>query len=331
MKPLLFPYTYVMEPTLEAYRCFFSGITVLQSSMEGMPEPMREWAAQGLLDVRLPDPEVSRIFDQALAETENWVRTHRDGVASFLKSYQDNVPFFGPSSVSQIRQDIRMAERALSPDVQRQETLLRSRIFLQLAQNFDAQTQWLSHQLQQHEAMERNLYRELRGDASSGERATVPGQPAENADTFQYMMLDRLKAWSRVMLSHGPLQAPLVTTHASVLTWIQEHLPNTEMLILAATIPVIPKDSETASKTRQDLADYCKKLMGTPLNLLKDSGLLDTYPAETTDALCLKLYLLPGMTPQFLFSRYAEGKLSGDGGAGREANTLMGCIHTAAD
>ena len=313
MKPLLFPYTYVMKSTLEATRCFFSGITVLQSSMEGMPEPMREWAAQGLLDVQLPDPEVSRIFDKVLAETENWVRTHRGGVASFLKGYQDNIPFFGPSSVSQIRQDIRMAGRAVSPDVQQQETLLRARIFLQIAQNFDAQNQWLSHRLQQHEAMERNLYRELRGEASSGERATVSGQPTENADTFQYMIRDRLKAWSQVMLSHGSMQGPLVTPHASVLTWIQEHVLDTEIFILAATVPVIPKEAETANKERQDLTDYCKKLTGTPLNLLKDSGLLDTYAAKTTDALCLKLYLLPGMTPQLLFSRCAGGKPSSDG------------------
>lgn len=330
MKPLFFPYTYVMEPTLKAYSCFFSGITVLQSSMEGMPEPMREWAVQGLLDIQLPDPEVSRIFDKVLAETENWVRNHRDGVASFLKGYQDDVPFFRPSSVSQIRQDIRMAGRAVPAHVQQQEMLLRARVFLQIAQNFDAQNQWLSHRLQQHEAMEKNLYRELRGHANFEERATMPGQPTENEDTFQYMILDRLKAWSRVMLSHGPAQGPLVTTRASVLAWIQEHVLDTEMLIPAATIPLIPKDAESADKERQELADYCKKLTHTPLDRLKDSGLLDRYSVETTDALCLKLYLLPGMTPQILLSRCAGRNLSGDRGAGLEVNTLMGCIHKAA-
>jgi hypothetical protein len=331
MKPLFFPYTYVMEATLEAYRCFFSGITVLQSTMDGMPEPMREWAAQGLLDVRLPDPEVSRMFEKVLAETENWIRNHRDGVASFLKSYQDDVPFFGPSSVSQIRQDIRMAGRSVPPHAQQRERLLRARIFLHIAQNFDAQNQWLSHQLQQHEAMERNLYRELKGHANSEERATMPAQPTENEDTFQYMILDRLKAWSRVMLSHGPPQGPFLTTRASVLTWIQEHMLDTEMLIPAATIPLILKDGESADKERQELADYCKKLTDTPLKRLKDSGLLNEYSDETTDALCLKLYLLPGMTPQILFSRCAGGKFSADRGAGLEVNTLMGCIHKAAD
>ena len=326
MKPLFFPYTYVMESTINAYRCFFSGISVLQSSMKHIPEPMAQWTARGLLDIRLPDPEVSRIFDKALAETENWARNHRGGVASFLKAYQDEVPFFGPSSVSQIRQDIRAAERAVAPDTQQQETLLRARIFLQMAQEFDAHNQWLTHQLQQQEAMQRNLYRELRGDEPSAERAPLPPLPPENEDPLQYMILDRLKAWSQIMLSHGPIQGPLLTNCASVPALIQEFVPDIETLILAATIPAIHRDAATAKNERRDLMDYCEKLAHTPMSLLNDSGLLDTYPSETTDILSMKLYLLPGIAPRSLFARFVGGKPSGDGNAAVEENTLIGYI-----
>ena len=331
MKPLFFPYTYVMEPTMNAYRCFFSGISVLQSSMKHIPETMAQWAARGFLDVQMPDPKISRIFDKILAETENWARSHRGGAAAFLKGYQDGVPFFESSSVSQITQDIRAAGRAVSPDAPQQEALLRARIFLQMAQEFDAHNQWLSHQLLQQEAMERDLYRELRGDERSPDRATGSGQSWKNEDPFQYMILDRLKAWSRIMLSHDHVQGPLVTTAASVLTLIQEHVPDIEKLILAATIPAISRDAATAKNERQDLMDYCEKLVHTPMPLLGDSGLLDTYPVETTDALSMKLYLLPGIAPQSLFSRFVGGKPLGDGDAAVEANTLFGYIHTVTD
>ena len=177
MKPLIFPNTYVTEPVINACRCFFSGISVIQSSMKHIPEPMEQWADRGFLDILEPDPKISRMFDKIFIETENWVRSHSGGVVSFLKGYQDAVPFFEPSSVSRIRQDIRAAGRAVSPDASQQDALLRARIFLQIAQDFDTHNQWLSHQMLQQEAMERNLYRELRGDEPSVDRASEPGQP----------------------------------------------------------------------------------------------------------------------------------------------------------
>jgi len=331
MKPFYFPYTYVMEPTIDAYRCFFSGISVLQSSMKHIPESMAQWVAQGFLDVQMPDPKISRIFDKILAETENWARSHRGGAAAFLKAYQDGVPFFKSSSVSQIIQDIRSDARAASPDAPQQEALLRARIFLQAAQEFDAHNQWLSHQLKQQEAMERNLYRELRGDEQSPDLATESGQSWENEDPFQYMILDRLKAWSRIMLSHGHVQGPLVTTSDSVLTLVQEYVPEGEKLIPVATVPAISRDAAAAKNERQDLVDYCVKLAHTPMPLVRDSGLLESYPVETTNTLSMTLYLLPGIAPQSVLARFAGGLPPGDGDADAEANTLIGYIRTVAD
>lgn len=328
MKPLFFPFTYMTEPTINATSYFFNGISVFQSSMKHVPKTMGQWAAQGFLDVRVPDPKVSQMFDKILAETENWARSHRGGVTSFLKGYQDNIPFFEPSSVSQITHDIRAAGLKVSPDTAQQDVLLRARIFLQIAQEFDAHNQWLSHQMLQQEAMERSLYRELRGEERSTDRRIEPSQARENEDSFQYMIGDRLKAWSRVMLSHGHEQGLLVTIGASVLTLIQEHVLDTEKLILAATVPAIYKDVATAKNERQDLIDYCEKLMHTPMPLLNDSGLLDAYPAENTDGISMKLYLLPDIAPRSFFARFVEGAFQGDGSTAAEAkNTLIGYIH----
>ena len=329
MKPLFFPFTYVTEPTIHAYGSFFSGISVFQFSMKHIPEPMRQWAAQGLLEVRGPDPEASQNFDAILSETENWVRYHRGGVASFLKGSQNKVPFFEPSSVSQILRDIREAGQVVLPDMPQEGALLRARIFLQMAQEFDAHNQWLSNQMRQQEVMERNLYRELRGDGHSTEWAIDSDLVWDNDDPFQYMLLDRLKAWSRVMLSHGHLHGPFVTTHPSVLTLIKEHLPDSENLIMATTVPAIDRDAATARKKRQDLIGYCENLVHTPMSRLNDSELLDAYFVETTETLSMKLYLLPGVAPHNFFAKFVDGKLPGGGGDGdvsAAANTLIGYI-----
>ena len=328
MKPLLFPFTYVTEPAIDAFRSFFSGISVFQPSMKRFPEPMRQWLDSGFLDVILPDPDVSQMLDKIVFETENWAQSQSSRVAPFLKGYRGKVPFFEPTSVSQIAQDIRAAGRPVSKTAPQQDADLQAGLFLQLAQEFDAHNQWLCHQMLQHEARERDLYRELSGDAHSTDGLTEQGQACEQEDPFQYMLLDRLKAWSRVMLSHGHVKGPLVTNAAAVPSLIQEHVPDNETLILAATIPSISKGVPTAEKKLQALADYCRDLMRSPMSLISDSGLLDTYPAETSDTLCMQLYLLPGLAPHSFFSRFVEGALPVNRAPDVEAkNTLIGCIH----
>ena len=307
MKPLFFPFTYITEPTINACLGFFNGISVLQASMKYLPGPMRQWADQGCLDVRAPDQEAARDFDETLMETENWAHYHRGGVASFLKGYQEKVPFFGSSSISQIKQDIGTANQEKPHDVSQEDAVLRARVFLHMAQAFDIHHQSLSQQMHRQEAMERNLYQELKGDGSHSDTTLGIDKSWENEDPFEYMMLDRLRAWCHITLSHGHIQGPLVTTYASALALIQEHVLDTESLIPAGVVSPIDKNMASAKKERQALDDYCNKLMKSPMSHLTDAGLLDTYPAKAVDTFSMKLYLLPGIaTPDFI-TRFLDG------------------------
>jgi hypothetical protein len=329
MQPLFFPFTYITEPTINACLGFFNAISVPQASMKTIPESMRQWADQGCLDVRVPDLEASRDFHATLMETENWARYHREGVASFLKGHQEKVPFFGSSSISQIKQDIRTANRENPHDVSHEEAVLRARVFLHMAQEFDIHHQSLSQQMHQQEAMERKLYQELKGDGSSSGRTPGTDKSWDNDDPFEYMMLDRLRAWSHVTLSHGQIQGPLVTTYASVLALIQEHVLDTESLIPAGAAPPIDKDMANAKKEKQNLEDFCEKLIKTPMSHLTDSGLLDTYPAKAVDTFSLKLYLLPGIAPHHFIARFIGMKVQGVHGSldiSDAANTLIGYL-----
>jgi len=308
MKPLFFPFTYITEPTINACLGFFNGISVIQASMKHIPGPMRQWVDQGCLDVRVPDQETSRDFQTTLMETENWARNHRGGVASFLKGYREKVPFFGSSSISQIKQDIRTANRGTSQDVSHEDAALRARVFLHMAQEFDIHHHSLSQQMHQQEAMERNLYQELKGDGSPSDRTFGADKSWEKDDPFEYMMLDRLRAWSHITLSHGQMQGPLVTTYASVLSLIQEHVLDTESLIPAGAVSPIDKNLASAKKERQALKDYCKKLMKSPMSHLTDVGLLDTYPAKAVGTFSMKLYLLPGIATHDFIARFLDGK-----------------------
>lgn len=312
MKPLFFPFTYITEPTINACLGFFDGISVPQASMKYIPGPMRQWTDQGYLDVRVPDPEDSRDFHAALMETDNWARYHRGGVSSFLKGYQEKVPFFGSLSTSQIKRDIRTANQANPHDASHEDTVLRARVFLHMAQEFDIQHQTLSLQLQEQEAMEKKLYQELKGDGSPSDKTFGTDKSWDKDDPFEYMMQDRLRAWSHVTLSHGHIQGPLVTTYASVLALIQEeHVLDTESLIPAGAVSPIDKNMASAKKESQALEDYCGKLLNTPMPHLTDSGLLGTYSDEAVDTFSMKLYLLPGIAPKHFIARLTGVEVQG--------------------
>jgi len=327
MKPILFPYTYVTESTTKACCHFFGGLAVFQTSMKHVPETMRQGVEQGFLDLILPDPQRSKDLDAILADIENWTRYHRGGVASFLKGYQDQVPFFGSSSISQIKQDIKSKEQEVSHDPPQEDVRLRAGIFLQMAQEFDIHNLGLSHQMQQQDTMEKNLFRQLKGDEHSNHGTPEAHLPFQDDDPFEYMILDRLTAWSQVMLAHGRIQGPLVTTHASILALIQDQIP--DKLILAATIPEIQGNSDTLKKEHQDLMDHCEQLIHTPGPQLNDSGLLDIYPAETAGKGSLKLYLVPGIAADCFMARFVDGAIADSDGATdgtTQENTLIGTI-----
>ncbi len=177
-----------------------------------------------------------------------------------------------------------------------------------MAQAFDIHHQSLSQQMHQQEAMERNLYQELKGDGSPSDRTLGTDKSWENDDSFEYMMLDRLRAWSHITLSHGQIQGPLVTTYASVLSLIQEHVLDTESLIPAGAVSPIDKNMASAKKERQALDDYCKKLMKSPMSHLTDAGLLNIYPAKAEETFSMKLYLLPGIATHDFIARFLGRK-----------------------
>jgi len=314
MKPYLFPFTWLSAADMAVCRRFFQGVSVFQFSNNLLPPDMQAWIDQGLMEMHLPDPSTRLSFEAALAETENWAQSHRLGAASYAKGYPQKIPFFDASSVSQIRQDIRSIDQPSPADDTQENALMTARIFLQMAQAFDTQNQVIRHELDQQEARQRSLYQELRGDAlfSRPDRNTNPDDPA------QFMLLDRLKAWSRIWLAGSDPQSLLVTTHPSVLSLVQEYLGAKESLIHAATVPVIDSESEAASTQRQALWSLLHKLAQTDRVGVRESGLLDGYPVSQSEPGGMQIYFLPGLTPDALFVRFAdrsavnEQKLRGD-------------------
>jgi hypothetical protein len=327
MKPVLFPFTYMRVPDLKHCGRFFRGLKVFQFSHKYMPPEMQSLFDTDLVESVMPDPPTRLSFETALAETENWARSHRLGAASYAKGYKDRIPFFDASSVSQIRQDIRRANpQDPLADADENETMA-AYIFLHMAQSFDIQNRTIIEQLRQQVSMEKSLYEALRGD----EPFTHMDGIENFEDPAEYMLLDRLKAWSRVWMTSSDSQDLFVTTHPAVIALIQEHFSENEDFVPVATVPAIDPKARTANAQYRDLGAFCRKLASSDQARFKENGLPARYTPSPTASGCLQIYLLPELTPVQLFGHFAERANSiappSDNGAD-VVNTVIGLIET---
>jgi len=173
--------------------------------------------------------------------------------------------------------------------------------------------------------MEKTLYEKLRGDEVSGQMSRIE----DFEDPAQYMLLDRLKAWSRVWMTRIKSQDLFVTTRQAVIALIQEHFYVDDDFSPVATVPKIDPEAETANEQYQDLWTFCQKLASTDQAGIKDSGLLAEYTPFPNASGCLQIYLLPEVNPVQLFGSFAERTKSIETRKPNGAdvtNTLIGLI-----
>lgn len=325
MKPFLFPFTYLSASDLASCAQFFKGIKVFQFSEKYIPPEMQTLFDSGRVESVMPDPHMGLAFETALAQTESWARSHRLGAAAYVKGYTDRIPFFDASSVSQIRQDIRKAhqqDHAVDSDA---HGTMAACIFLHMAQSLDFQNQTIVQQMQQQASMEKTLYEELRGDA--------PLEHMDRSENFndpvEYMLLERLKAWSQVWTTTNFAQDLFITTRQAVIALIQEQVSEKQDFIPLATVPGIESGSESRNDPHQDLGAFCHDLARSDMARIRESGLLEAYPPSPRTSDSMQIYVLPGIMPDQFFGYWADhtNAIETDKPGGDDViNTIIGLI-----
>jgi len=327
MKPFLFPFTYIDTPELTACGQFFQGLKVFQFSNKTIPPEMQTDFDSGKVEAVMPDPDTRLSFETALAETESWAQSHRLGAASYAKGHRNRIPFFDASSVAQIRQDIRRIDQQAQPADTHENETMAARIFLQMAQFFDVQNRSIVQQMHRQASMEKTLYEELRGDAALAHLDFEK----EFDDPAQYMLLDRLKAWSRVWTTTSDSHDLFVTTRQAVIALIQEHFPKNIDFLPIATLPAIGTNAHDTQERYRDLWIFCHQLVTADPARITESGLLDTYPPTPGTSDGIQIHWLPGISPGQLFGYLCEQtdstKTRATNGV-KGMNTVIGLIET---
>ena len=159
MTPIYFPHTYIPETVVKAVHSFFSPFTLCTPSPGLVPQAMREWQQNGLVEILVPSNGDEEKLSLLLKDFHNWATLHGDGHHSgfdYFRSRMGVEPFFDDTSVTQILADIK---REPPNDVASSEArYFSARVFLSIAQEMDAETDALAVDMQRHHELEKKAF-----------------------------------------------------------------------------------------------------------------------------------------------------------------------------
>ena len=331
MKPIFFPSTCVSDSVAQALAACFGQFIAYQPLAGKIPEQMRPWIEKGILDIRVPVTADRKELEAVVKNYLSWADFHLTGSGlkpPFLQTWKDAIPFFKASAPSRVVADIKEqvhgkpASRALDPTIE-------ARLFLYFAQEFDRQNQEVARDLKRHRQQETELIRQLKMEDDSLTAEFQKEEVLIADDSADYMVLDRLKAWTRILLKDTDISGIFITQIPAVLQDLLDKTPTAEKLLSLETIPICTALSAELTPWRQKLVSDLAHIVEhkwTP-NTDRPSG-QPSFPAAT-NTVSLSVYLVPDEMPRDFFPRCAQIQpparntaCSGD----EFKNTLVGLI-----
>ncbi|MDY0378360.1 MAG: hypothetical protein RBR01_07975 [Desulfobacterales bacterium] len=295
MKPVYFPFTTIAEPALTAVAACF-GPPVIYQAWGRIPEFLAKWAEEGRVDIRVPIAGDEDHLGRVLHEFRQWSEAHRGADTRFFKTQRQTIPFFNESSRTQILRDIRTRadEKPAAPPT---DPLFDSRLFLQIAQQWDLQNQEVDQDLKAIQSSEMALQRHMKGPEESElsvERSSDPLQ-----DLGSHMTLERLRAWARILAGAEEIPGLLVTDSPAVFEAVLEKIPQPRRLLRQEGISSdsgLQASRETFLKNLEKLAsekDFAGRELSGP-------------GTGSTGNISLELYLAPESSAMDIFARFFD-------------------------
>lgn len=327
MKPIYFPFTYISEPVLEALSVFFKQIIVYQPSSLNIPESMQKPANSSLLEIRIPVKGDENKIDDILKDYKNWANIHQGSEMAFLKTKPDIIPFFGEFSTSQIKADIKKKKQKQQNE-KKQDTLLNARIFLHIAQEFDAQNWEIDKDLLSLEEKSVNLIDNLKGKDELSFKGN-DREPALKIDhQSDYMTIDRIIAWTHLMQYDQDMSGLFITNNRSAIEHLIEKTPEAKIVLNIDSTPLTNSDDEKREKWQNSLNEQLELILGDSLPASEGIKIKSPFDKDDGKKVSLTLYLVPGESPYKFFTRSAWHKTPAEEINNKTAlnNTLIGFV-----
>lgn len=335
MKPVFFPFTYISRPVAETLSNLFGKIVVYQPSHQKLPESMEELSQNGMLDLRVPVIKDKNIVDAMLKECTAWTNLHqgnRGMIKEFFKAHKDTIPFFNDSLTPQIKADVKKRSQGNQQEI-KPDPLLGAILFLHIAQEFDMQNWEINRGFLDVEKMEQNLFENLKGEnefaqTTAGINRLIAGDPGD------YMIKDRIKAWSLIMQYDHDISGLFITNSRTAFDYLADKTPEAKIIYKFKSIPADKNSIGKTEKWRNSLIKQLETLTENPWQdsdeIIQESGFIE----ECNEKVSMTFFLMPGEMPHDFFSRCAGVKPHKDIEITEDIrlkNTLIGLVETGND
>ncbi len=319
MTPIYFPFTYISDHMASAYHSCFGKLIVYQPTNQNIPQNMKELEKKHLIDIKFPIQEDDDKILTICKEYKGFGDLYqKDGIKS-LKAHNNGIPFFGDSSTHKIRDDVQgylkeETGKKPSPDI-------KSRIFLNIAQEFDQTHDEMGKGLQTIENKERRFLDMLKGEEIDTLDEKTGGKTQVQEDIGGYLTKDRMVSWTHLKNHDKENSGLFITSSPSIWDFLLDLSPLAEIVFHSHDIPF---NEKSVSDETRNLMEYMEALLKNPWpqpDLLKPKKM-----ACHGEKLAFKLFIVPGTGPDQFFTNFLSesgSKVKNDTHSIKYKNTLI--------
>lgn len=328
MEPIYFPFTAISESALARFVFWDAAPVIYGPTNTDISSDLATLIDAGRINRRVPVTADQDKLQGMLKAYHDWAGQHAGapgGLTAFKTAQGDGAPFFDDTYITSIRSAINKAPQNRPADAHHGEHLFQARLFLLMAQRFDAQNEGLHKDLDTLIQMERLLYKELKG---FNEQADIHGLPVE--DRGVNMTAARIKAWSRLFLADSRKKSAIfVTDSPAVFEYLLEFIPTLKPAFSLKNSGRFAGDGPEAVSQRKKLEQLLSQLVCKADMSASDGLDLEIISDDIDSKNRLTIAVAPGMSPTVFFETCLEGNSTGHtgpiSGAGSQA-TLIGLV-----
>jgi hypothetical protein len=335
MKPIYFPFTCIFDLSAEIIPAIFGQIVLYRPSSQNLSETMQKLAKTGAIDIQIPVKKDENKLDAILKDYKSWVNLHlgdKQGMTAFFKTHADKIPFFDDTITAQIRADIKKKTQQKQPET-KPDPLFNARIFLSIAQEFDAQNWEINQKLFMVEEMQQKLIENIEGEIDSlhieNAENNLPGSydpPISDDDSGAYMTADRIKAWALLMQHDNQGSGLFITDSSSAFDYLIDKASRTEIIAGFDSIPVQKNSVEKADKLRDNFMKQLEIIATNPWPTSTDKIVNPRFAKNSDTKVSLTLAIVPGKTPHEFFAGCCGYNQPESKEKSRFQNTLLGLV-----
>lgn len=336
MNPILFPFTFLPELEASGLAACFDRCTVCLPSRLQVPGSMSALADEGLISLAYPFEKRDAHLEKILKSLDLWANLH--GPGHLRQNLGVNSDSFNNDESSAFRLVDQMRRYPDKSDVAdkidpQSEWILQSRLFLQIAQEFDERNQTLQSDLDVVASIAHRFQQELHATSDGIDDQPSPLTKVESDTDRSYMLSERMAAWLCFLSAPASPYAEtapntFVTTSPAIEEQLLYAITELKPVGMFSQISTHARKDSDARQWRNDLDRWLSDLVNRKGSLKAAAAPQPPPLRSETPTVSLTVYYANQSPPQW-FS-HAAGNTNiiqqNFGDMAHEQTTLLACV-----